>query len=88
MKIFKGKEKIKLDELYTLLHSFWLQKYSVHMYTVWLFHMAPTAGAVYPRAFCVIRLVSEQLSLRALGGYKIQETRQETGEKEAGPFKN
>lgn len=46
LKIFKGKEKLKLDQFHARLHSFWLQKSSAHMYVVWLFHMASTAGAV------------------------------------------
>lgn len=29
IKIFKGKEKIQLDQLHILQHSFWLQKHSV-----------------------------------------------------------
>lgn len=50
LKIFKGKEKLKLDQFHACLHSFWLQTSSAHMYVVWLFHMAPTAGAVGTQA--------------------------------------
>lgn len=75
IKIFKGNEEITLDWLHTPLHSFWLQKYSVHMYMVWFFHMAPAAGVACTQVPSVwqcreaSKLVSEQV---LLGGSEKQ----------------
>lgn len=73
IKIFKGNEEITLDWFHTPLHSFWLQKYSVHMYMVWFFHMALAAGVACTQVPSVwqcreaSKLVSEQVLLGGSG---------------------